>query len=103
MSSRSSGGEEQRVWPVSTASGPAPAASGPWGSSGTRVQSAEAAATESAASVGCAWEQQTGSVRSATPTGRELTTIDGRTTDRTDSLMVTMTWCFWLLVCLDIK
>lgn len=69
MSSRSFGGEVQRVLPGSTASGPAPAARGRWESSGTRAQSATAAATGSAAGAAWSWERRTGSARSATPTG----------------------------------
>lgn len=69
MSSRSFEGEEQRVLPGSTASGPAPAARGRWESSGTQAQSVTAAATASAAGAAWAWERRTGSARSATPTG----------------------------------
>lgn len=71
MSSRSFGGEAQRAMPGSTASAPVPAARGRWESSGTRAQFAVAAATGSVAGVAWAWEQWTGSARSATPTGAE--------------------------------
>lgn len=68
MSCRSSGGKVQRATPGSTGIEPAPAARGPWGSSGTRAQCVEAAATASAAGAG--WEQQTGSAHCATRTGK---------------------------------
>lgn len=70
MSSRNFEGRAQRVLPDSMASGRVHAARGRWESSGTQVQSAVAAATESAENVVWAWERQTGSARSATPTGR---------------------------------
>lgn len=69
MNSRTSGGKVPRVTPGSMGSGRAPAARGPWESSGTQGQCAEDAATASAASV--VWEQQTGSVLCAMSTGRE--------------------------------
>lgn len=72
MSSRSFVGEVQRAMPGSTVNTPAPAARGRWESSGTRAQSASAAATGPAAGAAWAWEQRTGSARSATPTGAEL-------------------------------
>lgn len=70
VSCRSSGGRARRVTPGSTGSEPAPAARGPWGSSGTRARCVEAAATASAAGAG--WEQPTGSARCVTRTGKDV-------------------------------
>lgn len=69
MSSRSCAGEAQRVSPGSTASGPARAARGGWGSSGTPARCVAAAATASAAGAAWVWEPRDGSARCATPTG----------------------------------
>ena len=67
--SRISKGRVPRASPGSTVRRPAPAAKGPWESSGTQVLCAEAAATESAASAVWAGQPWIGSVPSATPTG----------------------------------
>lgn len=77
MSSRSYEEEAPRVSRGSTASGPAPAARGLWESSGTRVTSATAAVTASAAGVVWEWERLTGRAQFVTPTGtvKSLTTF----------------------------
>lgn len=69
VSCRIWGGGVQRILPVSMGSGPAPAAKGPWESSGTQALCAAAAATASAG--GAVWEQKTGSAPCAMLTGRD--------------------------------